>query len=168
MTPGGAFQEARVGLRLRTRAPGSVMAGSLVTIAPFVAGFPVLPPFGLMLLLAWRLRRPEALPIWSPLLLGLFDDLLSGQPLGSAMVLWTLCFFAIDLLERRLMLFRDFRQDWLVAAGGIAACLLLGRLAAAPLRAHVDAPVLVQIAASILLYPFVATIAAWLDRRPDA
>ena len=51
-----------------------------------------------------------------PLPLGLFDDLVSGQPLGSAMLLWTLCFLAIDVLEQRLV-WRDFWQDWLIAVG---------------------------------------------------
>src|SRR3546814_14030046 len=39
----------------------------------------LLPPFGLMVLLAWRLLRPESLKIWSPVLLGLFDDLLRSE-----------------------------------------------------------------------------------------
>src|SRR3546814_6121049 len=57
----------------------SVMLGSLVTIIPVIFPGGLLPPFGLMVLLAWRLLRPESLKIWSPVLLGLFDDLLSGQ-----------------------------------------------------------------------------------------
>src|SRR3546814_20303414 len=65
----------------------SVMLGSLVTIIPVIFPGGLLPPFGLMVLLAWRLLRPESLKIWSPVLLGLFDDLLSGQPFGSAMLL---------------------------------------------------------------------------------
>lgn len=160
----GAFDEPPLAMRLRLLAPLSVMAGSLLVIWPFVASFPVLPPFGLMILLGWRLRRPDALPVWTPLPLGLFDDLLSGQPIGSAMVLWTSCFFAIDLIERRLML-RDFWQDWLVAAGGIAACLALGRLIASPFAAHVDTVLLVQIATSILLYPLAASVVGWLDDK---
>lgn len=161
------FHEPQLGLGLRTLAPLSVMAGSLTTIVPFIAGFPMLPPFGLMLLLAWRLRRPEALPVWTPLLLGLFDDLVSGQPLGSAVVLWTLCFFSIDLIERRLLVFRDFWQDWLVAAGGIAACLAFGRLFATAFTAHIDTLLLIQIATSILLYPVTASIAGWLDAKRE-
>lgn len=160
----GAFDEPPVALKLRLLAPLSVMAGSLLTIWPYVATFPVLPPLGLMILLAWRLRRPDALAVWAPLPLGLFDDLLSGQPIGSAMLLWTLCFFSIDLMERRLML-RDFWQDWLVAAGGIATCLMLGRLLASPLAAHVDTVLLVQIVVSVLLYPIAAGIVGRLDAR---
>ena len=158
------FVEPVPELRRRLAAPLSVMAGSLLAVIPLIATFPVLPPFGLMLLLAWRVRRHDALPIWSPLLLGLFDDLVGGQPLGSAVVLWTFCFLSIDLIERRLA-FRDFWQDWLVAAGGIATCLILGRLIASPLAAHVDTAVLMQIAAAILLFPVAVSIVGRLDSR---
>lgn len=160
------FAEPEAGLRRRVVSPLSVVAGSLLAIFPLIASFPVLPPFGLMMLLAWRLRRHDALPIWSPLLLGLFDDLVSGQPLGSAVVLWTVSFFSIDLIERRLV-FRDFWQDWLVAAGGIAVCLALGRLLASPLAADVDSLLLVQVAVSILLFPVVASVVSRLDRRQE-
>lgn len=163
----GAFDEPVIALRLRLLAPLSVMAGSLVTLWPFIATFPILPPMGLMLLLAWRLRRYDAIPVWGALPLGLFDDLFSGQPIGNAMVLWTLCFFSIDVIERRLM-FRDFWQDWLVAAGGIIACLALGRLIASPFAAHVDTLLLVQIIVSILLYPAAASVAGWLDAKRAA
>jgi len=142
----------------------TVMVASLLTLAPLVASFPLLPPFGLLMLLGWRLAREEALPVWSPLLLGMFDDLLSGQPLGSAMLFWTLAFIAIDLFDARLVA-RDFWQDWLLAAGGIAGVLLFGRLVAVPLTAHVDTLLLLQIAVSVMLYPVAALIVAWLDRE---
>ena len=84
----------------------SVMLGSLMTTLPVVATFPVMPPFGLMMLLGWRLVRPEAFRIWARCRSGLFDDLVSGQPVGSAIVLWSICFFVIELIDTRLM-FRD-------------------------------------------------------------
>lgn len=91
----------------------SVMLGSaLAAMLPVVMTAPLLPPLGLMTLLGWRLLRPELLRVWAPVPLGLFDDLVSGAPLGSAMLLWTLGFFAVDMIDRRL-LWRDFREDWL-------------------------------------------------------
>ena len=143
---------------------GSVMLGSLLTILPFVAGFPVLPPLGLMVLLGWRLLRPEVFRIWAPVPLGFFDDLVSGQPLGSAVLLWTLAFFAIELFDQRLV-WRDFRQDWLIAGGAIAFCLIGGRLLASPIEARVDTMLLLQIVMAILFYPVVARLVAWLDRK---
>ncbi len=140
------------------------MGGSLVTIFPVAATLPLLPPFGLLMLLAWRLLAPLALRRWAPALLGLFDDCLSGQPLGSAMLLWTLSFFMIDLFDQR-TIFRAFAQDWLIAAVAIAICLVGGRLFATPLGGHVDSVLVAQIAVSILLFPFAARIVAWVDRR---
>ena len=142
----------------------TVMAGSALTLLPMIFTFPILPPFGLMILLGWRLARPDALPIWSPLLLGLFDDLISGQPLGSAMLLWMISFLVIDLLDQRLV-WRDFWQDWLLAAGAIAASLFAGRLVASPIGAHVDTVLLLQVIVSIMLYPVISRLIAWLDRK---
>lgn len=141
---------------------GTVMLGSLVTIVPFVAPGAILPPFGLMMLLAWRLLRPDALKLWAAAPLGAFDDLLSGQPFGSAIMLWTVCLIVVDLMDLRLV-GRDFRQDWLIAAGGIAFALIAGRVLASPIGAHVDRMMVLQIIVSILLYPLAARLCARLD-----
>lgn len=140
----------------------SVIGGSLVTIVPFVATFPVLPPFGLMVLAAWRLMRPEALRVWAPIPFGFFDDLVSGQPIGSAVMLWSAAFLAIEMLDQRLVE-RDYWQDWVLAAGAIAFVLIGGRLIATGLEAHVDTLLLFQVIIAVLLYPFVARLVAWLD-----
>lgn len=152
-------------LSLKARATPiiSTMAGSLVTLAPVIVQTPVLPPFGLMMLLGWRLLRPGVWPIWAPLPLGLFDDLASGQPVGSAMLSWTLAFLAIDASERTL-LWRDYLQDWLVAAAAVTGCLVLGFAFA--LFAGASAPILSiipQLLASVLLFPVVARLCARLD-----
>lgn len=161
---GGAFAPEPSRTAIRAIPIASVMVGSLITIIPLVATFPVLPPLGLMTLLAWRLQRPDWMRIWSPLPFGFFDDLVSGQPLGSAVLLWTLAFLIIDLLDRRLMS-RDFWQDWVLASGAIAFCLFGGRLIATPLAAHVDTVLLFQVIAAVLLYPFVARMVGWLDAK---
>ncbi len=141
----------------------TVMLASLITMLPFIATIGLMPPFGLLMLLGWRLGRPEALPIWAPLPLGLFDDLVSGQPAGSAMLLWTLCFLAIDLVDQRLVC-GDFWQAWTLVAGSIALCLLVGRYFASPIGAHVDTVLLAQILVSALLYPLIARLCAWIER----
>lgn len=161
---GGAFAPEPSRVAVWVIPIASVIAGSLITILPMIATFPVLPPLGLMTLLAWRLLRPEWMRIWSPLPFGLFDDLVSGQPLGSAILLWTLAFLTVDLLDRRLVS-RDFWQDWVLASGAIAFCLIVGRLIATPLAAHVDTLLLFQVLAAVLLYPFVARWVAWLDTK---
>nr|WP_264944753.1 rod shape-determining protein MreD [Sphingomonas canadensis] len=148
--------------RARWLAPLSVVIGSLVTILPVIATFTFLPPFGLLMLLGWRMHRADAMKVWAPVPLGLLDDLVSGQPLGSAMLFWTLCFLAIDVLDTRLV-WRDFWQDWAIAAGAIGFCLIAGRLVAAPLSAHVDTALLIQIVASAALFPLATRLCARLD-----
>lgn len=150
--------------RARALPWSTVMAGSAITAIPVVATLPLLPPAGLLMLLAWRLLARFALRPWAAAPLGLFDDLLSGQPLGSGVLLWSICFLGIDLIEQR-MIFRDFWQDWLVATGAIVLCLAGGRLIAVPIAAHVDGALLGQIVMSVMLFPLAARLVAWIDRK---
>lgn len=144
-------------------APLSVVLGSMTTLLPVVATVPFLPPFGLMMLLAWRLVRGDSMKVWMPVPLGFFDDMLSGQPLGSAMLLWSASVLMIDVLDTRLV-WRDFWQDWLIASGAIAFVLIAGRIVASPFAAHVDTALLIQILVSAALFPVIARFCAWLDR----
>lgn len=142
----------------------TVVAGSLVTIIPVVASLPLLPPMGLIMLLTWRLLARFSLRPWAGAPLGLFDDIVSGQPIGASMLTWSIVMIAIDLIEQRLI-FRDFWQDWLIAAAAIVFCLTIGRLVALPLGAHVDTVLVAQIVMSIMLFPFAARVVAWIDRK---
>jgi rod shape-determining protein MreD len=144
-------------------APLSVVLGSMMTLLPVVATVPVLPPFGLMMLLGWRLVRGDSMKVWMPVPLGFFDDMLSGQPMGSAMLLWSAAVLMIDILDTRLV-WRDFWQDWLIASGAITFVLVAGRLIASPFIAHVDTALLIQILVSAALFPVIARFCAWLDR----
>lgn len=142
----------------------STMLGSLLPLmVPVVAESSILPPFGLLTILAWRLLRPGFWAVWAPLPLGFFDDLASGQPVGSAMLSWTVAFLAIEASERTLI-WRDYVQDWLIAAAAIAGCIVAAYLFA--LFAGGRAPMLSimpQIAAAILVFPVVARLCARLD-----
>jgi rod shape-determining protein MreD len=144
-------------------APLSVVIGSMTVLLPIVATVPFLPPFGLMMLLGWRMTRGDSMRVWASVPLGFVDDMLSGQPLGSAMLFWTLCILAMDILDTRLV-WRDYWQDWLVASGAIGFCLIAGRLVATPFSAHVDTALVLQIVVSCALFPLVARLCAWLDR----
>lgn len=142
----------------------TVLLGSLVTALPIVAQSPVVPPFGLLLLLSWRLLRPEMWRAWIALPLGLFDDMTSGQPIGSAMFLWTVTLIAIDTVEQRL-LWRDYRQDWLIAAIAILFCIS-GGLFFVRVTGGGNVGlwlVLPQIIWTILLFPFVVRQCARID-----
>lgn len=159
----GPFDEAPDTSLVRLMPALTVMVASCATLWPTIASFSFLPPFGLLMLLSWRLLRPNAIPVWGPLGLGLFDDLLSGQPFGLALTTWTLCFFMIDLIDQRLV-YRDFWHNWLIAAGGTAFYLIAGRFVASPFTAHVDTALVLQLLVSIMLFPVVSLLCAWLDR----
>lgn len=142
----------------------TILLGSMLPGWLLIASAPVLPPVGFLLFLSWRQLRPGLLPIWSGLPLGLFDDLFSGQPFGSAVLLWSLAAIALELIETRVP-WRSFLTEWLVAIGLIVAyiglCLALANLAGA--GAHVGI-ILPQIVISVLSYPLVGRIVAVVDR----
>jgi rod shape-determining protein MreD len=142
----------------------STMIGSLAVLAPNIASEPLMPPFGLMVFLGWRLLRGDIWPLWMGLPLGIWDDLFSGQPLGTAMCGWTALMLALDSFDRRVP-FRDHRQDWLVATLAIASYLLFALLIAR-LTGGATSPValLPQILLSALLFPLVSRLCAALDR----
>ena len=158
------FEPTVAGGRARAIPWLTVMAGSLITIIPVVATIPILPPFGFVMLLAWRLLARFAFRPWAAAPLGLFDDLVSGQPLGSAVLLWSLAFVAIDMIEQRLAL-RDYWQDWLIASGAIACCVLGGRFLAVRVGTHVDTVLLAQIVITMMVFPLAARIVAMIERK---
>jgi len=142
----------------------AVVLGSCVPLWPVIASAPMMPPFGYLMLLAWRQLRPGLLPVWAGAVLGLFDDMVSGQPMGSAIFLWSISMLALDIIEARFP-WRNFMAEWILAAMMIAVYIAVGLgLANATGGA---APLLVvapQIAVSILVYPLVGRTVATLDR----
>ncbi|HYC81077.1 MAG TPA: rod shape-determining protein MreD [Croceibacterium sp.] len=142
----------------------TILLGSLTPWLPIIAPAPVLPPFGFMLMLAWRLLRPGLLPLWAGLPLGLFDDLYSGQPLGSGIVLFSLTLIAIELLEIRFP-WRSFWLDWLTAGLILALYLAFAALLSGAELTFVQLTVIgPQLLLSIVLVPLVARMVALLDR----
>ncbi|MES2782839.1 MAG: rod shape-determining protein MreD [Pseudomonadota bacterium] len=141
----------------------SIVLASMVTTLPIFSSQPLLPPFGLLMFLSWRLMRPGLLPVWSGVPFGLMDDLFSGQPFGSAGLLWSLAMLIIEIIDSR-AIWRDYVQDWLIAALLITAVLLAG-LWIAGLAYSAPEPMILlpQIILSILLYPLVVRICARLD-----
>lgn len=142
----------------------SIMASSLITFSPVIASAPLLPPLGFMMLLAWRMLRPSFLPIWAGLPLGAWDDLFSGQPFGSAIVLWSAAMLAMDVIDER-FLWRGFLGDWLAAAVLIVLDLVLAA-GFAGIAARYALPLTIgpQVLASLILFPAITSLVALLDR----
>jgi rod shape-determining protein MreD len=143
---------------------GSILLASLLPQFVLTAAIPYAPPAGLLMLIAWRLVRPGMLPVWAGFPLGAFDDIFSGQPFGSAILLWSLAMIAIEVLDTRLP-WRTFAQDWFTAGlifaiYALLACVISGALITLPAIIALGP----QIALATLLYPLVARIVAKLDR----
>jgi rod shape-determining protein MreD len=142
----------------------TVMLAAMASFSPVVASAPVVPPLAFMVFLAWRMLRPSLLPVWAGLPLGAFDDLFSGQPLGSGIVLWSAAMLAMEAVDNR-FLWRSFLQDWFAASVLLAAYLALGA-AFAGLAAGYPLPLVIgpQLLVALVLYPIVTQIVALFDR----
>ena len=151
-------------LRRRFVPTGSTIAASLLALLPLVPSAPLIPEIALLVVIAWRLLRPEIWPAYMALPLGLFNDLVAGHPIGQSMALWTLIFLACDYVDSRLG-FRDYWMDWLIAAAAIlfhaAAVWEISALMGARTGFSVLLP---QTVAAILAYPFLARLVLALDR----
>ena len=142
----------------------TILLASLTPWLPIITPAPLLPPFGFMLMLAWRLLRPGLLPLWAGLPLGLLDDFYSGQPLGSGVLLFSLVLIAIELIEIRFP-WRNFWLDWLTASAILIGYLAVAAILAGPALTLVQLTVIVpQLVLSIVLFPVVARLVAQLDR----
>lgn len=142
----------------------SIMLASIVPMVLITAEMPIVPPLGFMMLLGWRIMRPGLLPQWVGLPLGAFDDLVSGQPFGSAILLWSLAMIAIELVEARFP-WRGFWQDWMAAGVATPIYILLAMLCSGAKFSGVLLMVsLPQMLVAVILYPGVARLVAWLDQ----
>ncbi len=142
----------------------TILLGSLLPIWILADVMPIAPPIGFLIFLSWRIMRPGLLPLWIGVPLGAFDDLFSGQPFGSAILLWSLTMIALELIETRFP-WRGFWQDWFTAG----LCILLYITAAmvvsgASVTVYLAIAAIPQILMSILLYPLLARMIAWFDR----
>jgi rod shape-determining protein MreD len=142
----------------------TILLGSLTPWLPVIAPAPVLPPFGFLLMLAWRLLRPGLLPPWAGLPLGLFDDLYSGQPMGSGVLLFSIALIIIELVEIRFP-WRNFWLDWLTASGILVPSIVIAAMLSGAKLTFVQLGVIApQILLSLVLFPIIARTVAMLDR----
>lgn len=97
------------------------MPAASVLLATYLSALPILPSngwfpdFGFLTLISWRLLRADPWPVWSTALLGLFNDAVTGSPIGLSVSVWTFSILALDFADRRTM-FRDYWIEWALAA----------------------------------------------------
>ena len=161
---GRRINRAPYAWRVRSVPYVTIMLGSLLPVLLIADLMPLFPSLGFLMLLGWRMVRPGLLPLWAGAPLGAFDDLVSGQPFGSAILLWSLAMIVIELIETRFP-WRGFWQDWFTAGViGVAywfVALLVSGASLTPELLIVAAP---QAVLAVLLYPIFARMVAGLDR----
>ena len=152
------------GLRQRWVPLASTSFAILLVLTPLVASSPWVPNLGFLVLITWRLLRPEIWAAHMALGLGLAADLISGAPLGQSMLLWTLAFLAFDYADSLLGL-RDYMLDWILAAAAIlfhsAGVWYIARLMGSDIAFWIMIP---QLGLTILAYPLAARLVLALDR----
>ncbi len=145
----------------------SVVLSVLLTVLPI--GLPslnvVMPVFTLMSIYYWTLARPDLMAAPFIFLIGLFQDSLSGAPMGlSAMVFLSGHYFVIS--QRRLLAGQAFALTWfgfsvlaIMAStfAWIIVCVFYTRLV--PIG-----PSAVQAFLTIVLYPPVASVLSQVHR----
>ncbi|WP_209347557.1 rod shape-determining protein MreD [Pontixanthobacter sp. CEM42] len=142
----------------------TILLGSIVANIPIATALPLMPPLGFLLLIGWRLVRPGLFPVWIGFPLGLFDDLFSGQPFGSAILLWSVAMLVIEAVDVRFP-WRSFMQDWMAVAVAISSYVAAAAILSGADLSWAGAFALIpQILLSVLIYPMVARMVARLDR----
>jgi rod shape-determining protein MreD len=151
-------------LRRQAVPVATTLAACLLEALPIVWTTPIVPDLAYLTLIAWRLLRPEIWPAYVALPLGLFDDLISGHPLGQSMALWTMTFLIFDLADSRVG-WRDYWMDWLFASAAILfytfATWYVAHLTGSRLAVMVLAP---HFLLSVLAYPLIARLVIAFDR----
>ena len=142
----------------------STIFAMLLGLMPIVASTLWVPDLAFLILLTWRLVRPEIWQAQVALGLGLLADLISGAPLGQSMLLWTIIFLGLDYADHLLGV-RDYWLDWTLATAAIlfhsAGVWYIALLMGAKMSILVMVP---QLILTILFYPLAARIVLRLDR----
>lgn len=142
----------------------STLIASMLALLPIIVSSPIIPDIAFLMLIAWRLLRPE---MWGPavaLPLGLFNDLVAGHPIGQSMAIWTFLFIIFDIIDSR-MLFRDYWMDWIIASFAIAGYVFAGWYIGVLMGNSANFLVMLpHLIASILAFPVVARFVLSLDR----
>jgi rod shape-determining protein MreD len=142
----------------------TIMLASALPFLVLADVMPAMPPLGFIMFVGWRIMRPGLLPIWAGAPLGAFDDLLSGQPFGSAVLLWSITMIVLELIEARFP-WRGFWQDWFTAGLATLMYIIIAMIVSGTtITGPMVLAALPQILVAILLYPFLAQVIARFDR----
>lgn len=142
----------------------------LMAAAGLPYGVPHLPPLGMGVTLVcvfyWTIYRPELMPAGATFLIGLFYDMLSGAPLGLNALLLVLV-HGVLISQRRAFIGKPFLPSWLgfavIAAGASTVAWLA--ISLFYLRFLSPGPAIMEILATVSLYPLLVLLLGWTQRR---
>lgn len=157
-------------LRLLAALIPAVLAALLVMLVnmpvSFTGGLLPAPALALACVYFWVLVRPDLMPPFVVLLLGLFEDLLSGGPPG----LWAAGFLAAFwLTDREREIFAGLTG--IGALIGFAGAMLFGAGIAyvldciVYLRLPPLAPLLLECVSTVVFYPLIVMSMGWVHKR---
>jgi rod shape-determining protein MreD len=117
---------------------------------------PVAPNLGIAATFYWVVYRPDVYPPWASFAIGLWEDILSGAPIGMNALLLVVVHWVI-IAQRRFFQGKSFFVIWwafamtagIVAILGWVLTMLLSSTAISPL------PALFQFGLSAAIYPFI-------------
>jgi len=158
--------QARTGLARAT----PFLLGILLVIVPVMPyGAPelsyVMPSLTLMTVYFWAYHRPDLMPVSAVFVIGLWQDVLYGGPMGLTSLILVL---VRELLvnQRRALIGKPFLVAWMGFAIVVAGTLLLSWVLASWWHWSVIAvlPFIAHFALTITLYPIFAGVFAGLQR----
>lgn len=122
---------------------------------------PVVPSLAMPAVYYWAVFRPDLLPLWATFLIGLVQDLLTGVPLGTGIMMLLVVHLAV-MGQRRVFTNSTFPMLWVIFALFSAIAYTLGWGLAALLMPMVPSgdPVMLQYALTVASYPCLAWLLA--------
>jgi len=140
----------------------------LLSVVPLpVPEYAVLAPsFALMSVYYWTVHRPDLFPAWGAFAVGLFDDVLSGSPLGVNAFVLLLAHFAI-VAQHKVFRGKAFWLVWaafaFIAFGAQILTLFIGLLLKGAFPDFMIA--LTQLGLTIALYPAATALLGRVQRH---
>ena len=129
---------------------------ALIAALPYrIPGLPaVMPQLMLIAVFYWSLTRPDLLPVLAVFLVGLFQDIITGGPLGlGALVLMLVRMLIVS--QRRVLMDKPFVVGWSGFMVVALAAAVVSWILAATYYGHIPdpRPPLVQLVLTIAIYP---------------
>ena len=150
----------------RLAVPGVTTLGlALAMTAPLLLPVPVMPQLALLGVFVWSAFQPGLMPPWLAFAIGLFADLLYGQPLGLDATLFTLTALFVRRFEARFGHHaHDF--DWgMAGAVALAHAVLVWWLMAFAGQPIPLPPQLWQVLTTAAAYPAIVWLCGRLAAR---